>query len=144
MKIANVPLMLCVRVDCLNKQITNLFHPVYLPEMDAVALSVLNSGMIASGLHVATLEKEFSNVACRNHIVSTSNLTSAMQLALHLAGIREGDEVATVSFTSLQSSSPIVRLGARPVWIDIDPATMSIDLSLDRLGFWGLSNIPNG
>lgn len=106
----------------------DLFHPVRLPEMEAAALAVLRSGQIASGAKVTALEHAFSAVAGREHIVSTNDLTSAVLLALHLAGVRAGDEVATVAFSCLQSNSPIARLGARPVWIDIDPETMSMSV----------------
>lgn len=104
----------------------DLFHPVRLTEMEAAALEVIRSGQIASGPKVTALEHAFSAVVGREHIVSTNDLTSAVLLALHLAGVRAGDEVATVAFSCLQSNSPIARLGARPVWIDIDPETMSM------------------
>lgn len=106
----------------------DLFHPVRLPEMEAAALEVLRSGQIASGPKVTALEQAFSAIAGREHIVSTNDLTSAVMLALYLAGVRAGDEVATVAFSCLQSNSPIARLGARPVWIDIDPETMSMSV----------------
>ena len=94
------------------KQTINLFHPVCLPEMAAAALSILKSGKIASGPQVQSLEKEFSKLVCRDHIVSTSDLTSAMLLALHLAGIEAGDEVygctylLTVKFTNCSRGRP--------------------------------------
>lgn len=106
----------------------DLFHPVRLPEMEAAALEVFRSGQIASGPKVAALEHAFAAVAGREHIVSTNDLTSAVLLALHLAGVRAGDEVATVAFSCLQSNSPIARLGASPVWIDVDPDTMSMSM----------------
>lgn len=115
----------------MNASTIDLFNPVRLPKMEAAALDVLRSGQIASGPKVAELEKAFKTVAGREHIVSTSDLTSAVLLALYLAGVRTGDQVATVAFSCLQSNSPIARLGARPVWIDVDPATMS--MSVDDL-----------
>lgn len=116
------------RVETMNSSAIDLFHPVRLPDMETAALEVLRSGQIASGPKVTALEQAFSKVAGREHIVSTNDLTSAVLLALYLAGVRTGDEVATVAFSCLQSNSPIARLGARPVWIDIDPATMSMSL----------------
>ncbi len=106
----------------------DLFHPVRLPEMEAAALEVFRSGQIASGPKVAELEHAFAAMVGREHIISTNDLTSAVRMALHLAGVRAGDEVATVAFSCLQSNSPIARLGARPVWIDIDPETMSMSV----------------
>ncbi len=96
--------------------------------MEEAALEVLRSGQIASGAKVAALEQAFGDVVGRKHIVSTNDLTSAVLLALYLAGVRAGDHVATVAFSCLQSNSPIARLGARPVWIDINPETMSMSL----------------
>lgn len=106
----------------------DLFHPVMLPEMETAALEVLRSGQIASGPKVAELEHAFAAIVGRDHIVSTNDLTSAVLLALHLAGVRAGDEVATMAFSCLQSNSAIARLGACPVWIDIDPDTMSMSI----------------
>jgi dTDP-4-amino-4,6-dideoxygalactose transaminase len=126
MKIANVLSTLCARVEAMISSAIDLFHPVRLPEMEAAALDVFRSGQIASGPKVAALEQAFAAIAGREHIVTTNDLTSAVTLALHLAGVRAGDEVATVAFSCLQSNSPIARLGARPVWIDIDPETMSM------------------
>lgn len=110
----------------MNAETIDLFHPVSLPEMEAAAVEVLRSGQIASGPKVSELERAFAAIVGREHIVSTNDLTSAVTLALHLAGVRAGDEVATIAFSCLQSNSPIARLGARPVWIDIDPTTMSM------------------
>jgi dTDP-4-amino-4,6-dideoxygalactose transaminase len=104
----------------------DLFHCVHLPEMESAALSVMRSGQIASGANITALERAFAFVAGREHIVSTNDLTSAVTLALHLAGVRAGDEVAAVAFSCLQSNSPIARLGARPVWVDLDLETMSM------------------
>lgn len=109
----------------------DLFKALWLPEMEKAALEVLQSGRIASGPNVAEFEKAFAAIVGRDHVVSTSDLTSSVSLALHLAGVGPGDKVATVAFSCLQSNSPITRLGGQPVWIDIDPATMS--MSLDDL-----------
>lgn len=103
-----------------------LFNPVHLPEMEAAALEVMRSGRIATGPKVYELEQAFASISGRKHIVATNDLNSAITLALHLAGVRAGDEVATIAFSCLQSNSPISRLGAHPVWIDIDPTTMSM------------------
>jgi perosamine synthetase len=106
----------------------DLFHPVYLPEMQVAAADILRSGQIASGAKIIELERAFSAMVGRDNIVSTNDLTSAVLLALYLSGVRSGDEVATVAFSCLQSNSPIATLGAHPVWIDIDPETMSMSL----------------
>ena len=120
--------MHCVKVDSVKSTTIELFHPVQLPEMEAAALEVMRSGQIASGPKVFELEQAFVSISGRRHIVSTNDLTSAVTLALHLAGVRAGDKVATIAFSCLQSNSPIARMGAHPVWIDIDPMTMSMSV----------------
>ena len=115
----------------MNPCTIDMFQPVHLPEMEIAVLEVLRSGQIASGPKVAELEHAFTSVTGREHIVSTNDLSSAVLLALHLAGVRAGDDVATVAFSCLQSNSPIARIGARPLWVDIDPTTMS--MSVDDL-----------
>ncbi len=105
-----------------------LFHPVHLAEMETAALEVLRSGQIASGPKVADLEQAFSDVSGREYILATNDMTGAIMMALYIEGVGEGDEIATVAFSCLRSNSPIVRLGARPLWIDIDPSTVSMSV----------------
>lgn len=105
-----------------------MFHPVVLPEMEAAVLSVLRSGQIASGPKVAEFERVFSTLAEREHVVATNDMTSAATLALRLAGVRDGDEVATLAFSCLSSNAPIAKLGARAVWVDIEPSTLSMSV----------------
>ncbi len=112
----------------MNASSIDLFHAIHLPAMEAAAQDVLRSGLIANGPKVDEFERAFSTIAERDYIVSTNDLTSAVMLALHLAGVRVGDEVATLAFSCLQSNSPITRLGARPVWIDVDITNMSMSL----------------
>ncbi len=109
----------------------DLFHPVMLPEMEAAALEVLRSGQIASGPKVQALEAAFGRLIQRDHLVAVNDMSSAVMLALHLAGVGPGDSVATLAFSCLSSNAPMARLGAHAVWIDIDPATMS--MSVDDL-----------
>lgn len=115
----------------MTSAMVNLFHAVSLPEMEDAALDVLRSGQIANGPKVAEFEKAFGILAGRQHVIAANDLTGAVTLALYLAGVRAGDSVATLAFSCLASNSPVRLLGARPVWIDVDPATMS--MSLDDL-----------
>jgi dTDP-4-amino-4,6-dideoxygalactose transaminase len=121
--------MLYGKAEFMKSATIDLFQPVMLPEMEAAALEVMRSGQIASGPKVAELEKAFGSLAGRDHMVATNDLTSAVTLALHLAGVSAGDGVATIAFSCLQSNSPIARLGAHPVWIDVDPKTMSMSVN---------------
>jgi perosamine synthetase len=121
--------MYCDGANDMTTSPIELFHPVLLPEMEDAALSVLRSGNIASGPKVAEFERAFSKIVARKHLVATSDMTSAMTLALHLAGVKAGDEVATLAFSCLSSNAPIARLGARALWVDMDPVTLSMSVS---------------
>src|SRR6218665_2218330 len=106
-----------------------LFHAAHSADLEKVAIDVLCSGQIASGPKVQAFELALEAVVGRRHLVTTNDMTSAVVLALHLAGAGPGDEVLTLAFSCMSSNSPIVRVGARAVWVDIDPmsASMSVD-----------------
>ncbi len=106
-----------------------LFQPVCTTLMESAVLHTLRSGQIASGSSVSQFESAIAKIIGREHIISTSDLSSAITIALHLAGVRPGDSVATLAFSCLQSNAPIATLGAFPLWIDIDPKSMSMSVS---------------
>lgn len=108
-----------------------LYGVVNLPEMEIAAIDVLRSGQIANGKYVADFEKSFGDLIGQKNVVSTSDMTSAMLLALHLAGVSEGDEVLTTSFACLATNSAIAQLKAIPVWVDLSHS--SIDMNVDDL-----------
>lgn len=97
-------------------------------EIDAVN-AVLTSGMLAQGPKVAELEEAFAKYCGTDYAVAVNSGTAAIHAALYAAGIREGDEVITVPFSFIATINPILMLGARPVLVDIDPATFNIDIS---------------
>ena len=93
----------------------------------AAALAVLRSGQIASGPKVAEFQQALKPWLGLPHSVTTSDMSSAMLLALHLCGVGAGDEVLSTAYTCMSSAAPIANLGARPCWVDIDPATGLLD-----------------
>ncbi len=103
-----------------------LFYPVRLPEMESAAVDVIRSGQIAAGPKVDAFEKKFQEYSGCTNIVSTNDMTSALIIALKLAGVNAGDEVATLAFSCLSSNSPIAVIGAQAKWIDIDPQNISM------------------
>ncbi len=103
-----------------------LFYPVRLPAMEQAALNVMRSGQIATGPLVDEFEEAFGSLVEQEHVVCINDMTSALALALHLAGVRRGDEVATLAFSCLSSNSSITIAGAKPLWIDLDPDTMAM------------------
>ena len=105
--------------------------PIARPEMGAeerdAVWSALSSGQLAQGAKVKEFEERFAAFVGAPHAVATSSGTTALHLALLGLGIGPGDEVITVSFTFTATASPIVHVGARPVFVDVDPDTFTMD-----------------
>lgn len=97
------------------------------PEIEDAVLRVLRSGHYVLGPEVSAFEREFAAYCRTTHAVGTSNGTSALHLALLACGIGPGDEVITVPFTFVATAAAITYTGARPVFVDIDPATFTMD-----------------
>lgn len=90
---------------------------------------VLESHSFILGEYVAEFENKFSKLHNSKYCSGCSNGTSAIFLALKAMGIKEGDEVITTPLTFIATSEPICQLGAKPVFVDIDPDTYTIDTS---------------
>lgn len=82
------------------------------------------------GPNVQEFEKEAANYLGVKHALTCASGTDALHLGLIAAGIKEGDEVITTSFTFIATAEAICYLGATPVFVDIDPKTFNIDASL--------------
>lgn len=96
-------------------------------ELEEAALNVLRSGRYVLGEEVANLEQEFAAYCGTTHAIAVNTGTSALHLALLAAGVGPGDEVITTPFTFVATAAAIRYVGARPVFVDIDPATFTID-----------------
>ncbi|KQV70297.1 DegT/DnrJ/EryC1/StrS family aminotransferase [Rhizobium sp. Root1220] len=96
-------------------------------EVDAAALRVLASGHYVLGEEVARLEEEFAAYCNARHAIAVNTGTSALHLSLLAAGVGPGDEVITVSFTFVATASAICYTGARPVFVDVEPVTLTMD-----------------
>lgn len=97
------------------------------PELDAVTLAVLASGEYIQGGEVRAFEEAFAAFCGGGEAVAVNSGTSALHLALLAAGIGAGDEVITVPMTFIATASAIDYTGARPVFVDINPASWTID-----------------
>ncbi|WP_031430516.1 DegT/DnrJ/EryC1/StrS family aminotransferase [Methylomicrobium agile] len=91
------------------------------------ARRVIASGWTSQGPEVAAFEKEFAAYVGAPYACAVSSCTTALHLALLAAGVRPGDEVITVSHSYIATANSIRYCGARPVFVDIDPATFNID-----------------
>ena len=97
------------------------------PEIEAAVASVLDSGQFVLGPEVAAFEREFAQYSGAAHGIAVNTGTSALHLALLAAGVGAGDEVITVPFTFVATVAAIGYTGARPVFVDIDPVTFTMD-----------------
>jgi perosamine synthetase len=109
----------------------NDFVPVARPhlgqeEVSAAGRAIL-SGWVTQGPEVAAFEREFAEFVGAPHACAVSSGTTALHLALLAVGVRPGDEVITVSHSYIATANSIRYCGAKPVFVDIDPATFNID-----------------
>lgn len=108
------------------------FLPLTRPTIDDATIAgvadVLRSGWITSGPKVKEFEAALS-AACGGRPVRAFNSgTCTMEIALRIAGIGPGHEVITTPLSWVATSNVILEVGARPVFVDIDPATRNLDL----------------
>jgi dTDP-4-amino-4,6-dideoxygalactose transaminase len=96
-------------------------------EISAAITRVLESGWYVLGEEVAAFENEFASYVGVRHGIGVGNGTDALQVALRACGIGQGDEVITVSNTVGATAIAIELAGARPVLVDIDPNTYTMD-----------------
>ncbi|NNU50871.1 DegT/DnrJ/EryC1/StrS family aminotransferase [Rhizobium sp. WYCCWR 11279] len=96
-------------------------------EIDAAVLGVLASGQYVLGDEVAHFEQEFADYCNVKHAIAVNTGTSALHLALLAAGVGPGDEVMTVPFTFVATVSAICYTGAQPVFVDVEPVTLTMD-----------------
>ena len=96
--------------------------------IDAVS-EVLRSGWVTSGPKVAEFEATLSTYFGGRPVRCFANGTATMKIALQVAGIGNGDEVITTPISWVATSNVILSVGAKPIFVDIDPVTRNIDLN---------------
>jgi perosamine synthetase len=99
-------------------------------EESAAARRAILSGWVTQGPEVAAFEREFAVLVGAAHACAVSSCTAALHLALKAVGVGPGDEVITASHSFIATANSVRYCGARPVFVDIDPATFNMDPAL--------------
>ena len=97
-------------------------------EIDAVA-DVMRSGTLSIGPQVERFEEACARVAGRSHAVAVSSGTAGLHCCMIAAGVGPGDEVLTTPFSFIASANAALFVGATPVFADIDPQTLNVDVA---------------
>jgi len=130
----------------------NVFHQVgldvipygkhYIDEDDIKSVvDVLRNGMLTQGPKIAEFENKVADYVGVKYAVAVSNGTAALHLACIVLGIKKGDKVITTPNTFLATSNSILYVNAKPVFVDIDPQTLNIDISKIEETLINTSNI---
>ena len=99
-------------------------------EIDAGIQRVLDHGQYILGPEVPELEEKLAAYVGAKYCISVANGTDALQIAEMAFGIGPGDEVITPGFTYIATAETVALLGAKPVYVDIDPRTYNVDPAL--------------
>jgi perosamine synthetase len=105
-----------------------VYEPLLIGREKQLLAECIDSGWISSeGPFVKEFEEQFSHYIGAQHGVAVCNGTAALETALYAVGVRKGDEIIMPSFTIISCALAALRLGARPVLVDIDPDTWNMD-----------------
>ena len=99
-------------------------------KIDAGIQRVLSHGQYILGPEVSELEEKLAAFVGAKYCISVANGTDALQIALMALGIGPGDEVITPGFTYIATAETVALLGAKPVYVDVDPRTYNLNPQL--------------
>lgn len=105
-------------------------HSQYLKiknEIDQAVISTIESTVFIGGEHVNNFQRELENYLGVKHVIPCANGTDALQIALMALDTSPGDEILTPSFTYIATCEVIALLQLKPVFVEVDPRTFTID-----------------
>ena len=105
-------------------------YRLHRARVDARIQRVLDHGQYIMGPEIAELEAKLAPYVGAKHCIGVSDGTMAMMIAMMALDVRAGDEIVTTPFTFIATGEMIALLGARPVFVDIDPKTYNLDPAL--------------
>ncbi len=97
------------------------------PEIDSAIAEVLESTQFIKGRQVKTLEENLAAYLGTKHVIGCANGTDALQIAMMALGFQPGDEIITASFTYVATAEVIALLKLKPVLVEVNPDTFTID-----------------
>lgn len=101
----------------------------YKEEIDARIRQVLNHGRYVMGPEIEECERALAQYVGVKHCLTVASGTDSLEIALRALGVGVGDEVVTVPFTWISTAEVVGLVGARPVFVDIEPDTYNMDIS---------------
>jgi dTDP-4-amino-4,6-dideoxygalactose transaminase len=104
-------------------------HDLGKPELDLIA-EVLSGEILTTGEYVDRFEQKFAECLEAPHALAVSSCTGGLHVSLLALGIGEGDEVITTPMTFIATATAILEAGAKPVFVDVEPDTGNMDVSL--------------
>jgi len=107
-----------------------LFKPLSSDSAKAAVAEVLESGWIGQGPKTEAFEKAFAEYVGSPYAVATNSATSALHLATVCLGLGPGDEILTTPMTFVSTNHAIMYQGATPVFVDVEPNTLNLDLDV--------------
>ncbi|WP_163543776.1 DegT/DnrJ/EryC1/StrS family aminotransferase [Occultella kanbiaonis] len=109
------------------------FLPFAVPDIGedeiAAVAEAMRSGWLTTGPRAAAFEQEFAQVVGARHAVAVNSATAGLHLALEAVGVGPGDEVIVPTWTFTATAEVVRYLGADPVFVDVEPETLNIDLA---------------
>ncbi|MDJ0903431.1 MAG: DegT/DnrJ/EryC1/StrS family aminotransferase [Xenococcus sp. MO_188.B8] len=103
-------------------------HEIISQEVESQVIEILRSGRYIGGKAVTDFEENFAGYIGTKYAIGCNSGTDSLYMALRALDVGEGDEVITTSFTFIATSEVIVRVGAKPVFVDLDANGFNLDL----------------